>query len=40
MMYAKGMDNEEVARFLLEKLPEWMEGVVFLNRQDKQVCFV
>jgi hypothetical protein len=28
-----GMDNEEVARYLLKYLPEWMEGVVYLDKQ-------
>ena len=33
-----GMDNEQVARFLLEHLPEEMyEGVVFLDRGDRKM---
>ena len=33
-----GMDNEQVARFLLRHLPQdKFEGVVFLDRQDRQM---
>jgi hypothetical protein len=35
-----GMDNEEVARFLLQRLPDSFEGVVFLDRQDRQMILV
>ena len=32
-----GMDNLEVARYLLLHLPDWIEGVVYLDRQDRQM---
>eukprot|EP00941_MAST-03F_sp_MAST-3F-sp1_P005353 g5353.t1 len=32
-----GMDNEQVARFLLLHLPPWAEGVVFLDRKDRKI---
>ncbi|KNC48811.1 uncharacterized protein AMSG_00592 [Thecamonas trahens ATCC 50062] len=35
-----GMDNEAVARYLLAYLPEWMEGVVYLDRNDKQMILL
>jgi hypothetical protein len=35
-----GMDNAEVAHFLLGHLPEWMEGVVYLDRSDRQMILV
>ena len=31
------MDNLEVARYLLLHLPDWMEGVVYLDRRDRQM---
>ena len=30
-----GMDNEEVAHYLVERLPPNMEGVVYLDRHDR-----
>jgi hypothetical protein len=35
-----GMDNLEVARYLLEHLQDWFEGVVYLDRQDKQMVLI
>ena len=35
-----GMDNEEVAKYLLNHLPTWMEGVVYLDRQDRQMILL
>ena len=35
-----GMDNEEVAHYLLLHLPVWMEGVVYLDRQDRQMILL
>ena len=35
-----GMDNEEVAKYLLLHLPDWMEGVVYLDRQDRQMILL
>ena len=35
-----GLDNEEVARYLLQHLPQWMEGVVFLDRLDRQMILL
>ena len=35
-----GLDNEEVAQFLLKHLPEWMEGVVYLDRRDRQMILL
>jgi hypothetical protein len=32
-----GMDNSEVAAFLLLHLPPWFEGVVFLDKSDRQM---
>jgi len=32
-----GMDNEEVADYLVRLLPEWMEGVVYLDKSDRQM---
>lgn len=32
-----GMDNEEVAEYLVRRLPEWMEGVVYLDAGDRQM---
>merc|ERR1712137_1086447 len=34
------MDNEEVARYLLLHLPDRMEGVVYLDRQDRQMILL
>jgi len=35
-----GMDNEEVAHFLLDRLPASMEGVVYLDRHDRQMILL
>eukprot|EP00937_MAST-01D_sp_MAST-1D-sp2_P005839 g5839.t1 len=35
-----GMDNLEVAEFLLEFLPQWFEGVVYLDRSDAQTILL
>jgi len=35
-----GMDNEKVAKYLLKYLPEWMEGVVYLDRMDRQMILL
>jgi hypothetical protein len=35
-----GMDNEEVAQFLLQRLPPAMEGVVYLDRNDRQMILL
>ena len=35
-----GMDNLEVAEFLLEYLPQWFEGVVYLDRSDRQMILL
>merc|ERR1712137_916904 len=35
-----GMDNEEVARYLLLHLPDRIEGVVYLDRQDRQMILL
>ena len=35
-----GMDNEAVARYLLGYLPEWMEGVVYLDSSDRQMILL
>ena len=34
------MDNEEVARYLLERLPRTMEGVVYLDRHDRKMILL
>eukprot|EP01059_Diplonema_ambulator_P000956 TRINITY_DN1073_c1_g4_i1.p1 TRINITY_DN1073_c1_g4~~TRINITY_DN1073_c1_g4_i1.p1 ORF type:complete len:4122 (+),score=1331.11 TRINITY_DN1073_c1_g4_i1:86-12451(+) len=38
--YITNMDNNEVASYLLEYLPEWFEGVVFLDKQDKKMIML
>ena len=38
--YITNMDNQEVAAYLLEYLPSWYEGVVFLNKQDRKMMMV
>ncbi|KAF0690318.1 Aste57867_18249 [Aphanomyces stellatus] len=35
-----GMDNEQVARYLLEHLPLSMEGVVYLDTSDRQMILL
>lgn len=35
-----GMTNEEVAHFMLKYLPSWMEGVVYLDRLDRQMILL
>ncbi|KAH3756032.1 nxn protein [Pelomyxa schiedti] len=35
-----GMDNEEVAHFMLQLLPDWMEGFVYLDRADRQMVLL
>lgn len=35
-----GMDNQEVAHYLLLNLPKWFEGVVYLDRQDRQMILL
>ena len=35
--YITNMDNNEVAAYLLKLLPEWYEGVVFLDKQDNKM---
>eukprot|EP01060_Flectonema_neradi_P040006 TRINITY_DN8997_c1_g1_i1.p1 TRINITY_DN8997_c1_g1~~TRINITY_DN8997_c1_g1_i1.p1 ORF type:complete len:4144 (+),score=716.08 TRINITY_DN8997_c1_g1_i1:58-12489(+) len=35
--YITNMDNNEVAAYLLKYLPEWYEGVVFLDKQDNKM---
>ena len=35
-----GMDNLEVAEFLLEYPPQWFEGVVYLDRSDAQTILL
>eukprot|EP01107_Rhizomastix_libera_P015447 TRINITY_DN5841_c0_g1_i1.p1 TRINITY_DN5841_c0_g1~~TRINITY_DN5841_c0_g1_i1.p1 ORF type:complete len:4156 (-),score=944.82 TRINITY_DN5841_c0_g1_i1:134-11092(-) len=35
-----GLSNEEVAQYLLQRLPEWMEGVVYLDRSDRQMILL
>eukprot|EP01062_Namystynia_karyoxenos_P039074 TRINITY_DN2841_c0_g1_i1.p1 TRINITY_DN2841_c0_g1~~TRINITY_DN2841_c0_g1_i1.p1 ORF type:complete len:4290 (+),score=1351.18 TRINITY_DN2841_c0_g1_i1:81-12872(+) len=35
--YITNMDNHEVASYLLEHLPEWFEGVVFLDKHDRKM---
>ncbi|OQR84514.1 hypothetical protein ACHHYP_13291 [Achlya hypogyna] len=35
-----GLDNEEVARFLLQHLPPAMEGVVYLDPSDRQMILL
>eukprot|EP01012_Entosiphon_sulcatum_P024255 TRINITY_DN29428_c0_g1_i1.p1 TRINITY_DN29428_c0_g1~~TRINITY_DN29428_c0_g1_i1.p1 ORF type:complete len:4234 (+),score=586.19 TRINITY_DN29428_c0_g1_i1:35-12736(+) len=38
--FITNMENEEVARVLLMHLPEWFEGVVFLDREDRQMMLL
>lgn len=35
-----GMDNQEVAHYLLLNLPKWFEGVVYLDRHDRQMILL
>lgn len=35
-----GLDNAEAAAYLLERLPEAMEGVVYLDRHDQQMILL
>jgi hypothetical protein len=35
-----GMENVEVAQYLLEELPEWFQGVVYLDRSDRQMVLL
>lgn len=35
-----GMDNEEVAYFLIKHLPTWYEGVVYLDKQDRKMILL
>eukprot|EP01061_Rhynchopus_euleeides_P007779 TRINITY_DN1682_c1_g1_i2.p1 TRINITY_DN1682_c1_g1~~TRINITY_DN1682_c1_g1_i2.p1 ORF type:complete len:3842 (+),score=1703.90 TRINITY_DN1682_c1_g1_i2:1018-11526(+) len=38
--YITNMDNHEVASCLLEDLPSWYEGVVYLNKQDRKMMML
>jgi hypothetical protein len=35
-----GMDNEEVAHFMLKQLPEWFEGFVYLDKMDRKMILL
>ena len=38
--YITNMDNNEVASYLLDHLPEWFEGVVFMDKADRKMVML